>query len=165
MDISVILMHGLIVSLLITFAMLFVGMKGPRLMLQNYPKSIQDATTPRTKREKKLGILYAIPLLAIMILYPLIVGYYYYHHSDFTLLQTIFLTWGILLFFNLYDLLVLDWLIICAITPRFVVVPGTEGNKGYKDYLFHFKGFLKGIIITLLVATLMSLSIMVISKF
>jgi len=164
MDISVILTHGLIGSLLLTLALVFVGLKGPRLMLQNYPKLIRDAAPPQTKQEKKMGRFYALPFLAVMILYPLAVGFYYHQHAELTLLQTISLTWGILLFFNTYDFLILDWLIICAITPRFVVVPGTEENRGYKDYLFHFKGFLRGILITLLMAILISLLIMVISK-
>ena len=47
--------------------------------------------------------------------------------------------------FNLYDLLVLDWLIFVTIQPAFVVLPGTEGASGYKDYFFHFRGFLIGI--------------------
>jgi hypothetical protein len=46
--------------------------------------------------------------------------------------------------FNLFDLLVLDWLIFAGITPRFIVLPGTEGLAGYKDFAFHVKGFAIG---------------------
>jgi len=35
---------------------------------------------------------------------------------------------------------VLDWLIFVTIQPDFVVIPGTEGLAGYKDYGFHFLG-------------------------
>ena len=45
----------------------------------------------------------------------------------------------IFLFFAAWDLLVLDWLIFVTIQPGFVVIPGTEGLAGYKDYWFHFK--------------------------
>jgi len=41
--------------------------------------------------------------------------------------------------------LVLDWLIFCTIQPRRIVLPGTEGMAGYRDYRFHFIGFLKGL--------------------
>lgn len=51
--------------------------------------------------------------------------------------------------FNVLDWLVLDWLIVVAIRPRFIVLPGTEGMAGYKDYGFHFRGFLIGMLITL----------------
>jgi hypothetical protein len=45
----------------------------------------------------------------------------------------------ICLFFATWDLLVLDWLIFVTIQPGFVVIPGTEGMAGYKDYWFHFE--------------------------
>lgn len=42
------------------------------------------------------------------------------------------------------DLLIPDWLIFVAIQPKFIILPGTEGAKGYRDYGFHFRAFLKG---------------------
>lgn len=44
----------------------------------------------------------------------------------------------LLFFFAVWDLLILDWLIFVTIQPAFVVIPGTEGLPGYKDYWFHF---------------------------
>ena len=46
----------------------------------------------------------------------------------------------VLVVFNLVDRLILDWLVFCPLTPRFVVLPGTEGMAGYKDYRMHFRG-------------------------
>jgi hypothetical protein len=43
----------------------------------------------------------------------------------------------LLFFFALWDLFILDWLIFVTILPVFVVIPGTEGLAGYKDYWFH----------------------------
>jgi energy-converting hydrogenase Eha subunit B len=54
--------------------------------------------------------------------------------------------------FNIVDLLILDWLIFCTLTPKFMILPGTEGMAGYKDYGFHFRGFLIGCIICLVSA-------------
>lgn len=48
---------------------------------------------------------------------------------------------------SVVDLLLLDWLIFCKITPDFIVIPGTEGMETYKDFNFHIKGFFKGIVI------------------
>jgi len=45
----------------------------------------------------------------------------------------------IMLFFAVWDLLVLDWLVFVTIQPSFIVIPGTEGLAGYRDYFFHFK--------------------------
>jgi hypothetical protein len=50
-----------------------------------------------------------------------------------------------LLVFNLFDLIILDWLFFCTIQPRSMVLPGTEGMTAYRDYRFHFIGFLKGL--------------------
>jgi hypothetical protein len=47
--------------------------------------------------------------------------------------------------FNIVDLLVIDWLIVCTITPRFLIVPGTAGFAGYKDYGHHARGFVVGV--------------------
>ena len=51
---------------------------------------------------------------------------------------------GIAIAFNLWDWLVLDWLIFCTITPKQFIIPGSEGHPAYKDYAFHFRGFLIG---------------------
>ncbi len=47
--------------------------------------------------------------------------------------------------FNLFDLLVIDWLLIVAWRPRWFVPPGTEGDAANRTYRFHFVGFLKGL--------------------
>ena len=57
---------------------------------------------------------------------------------------------------NAIDLLVMDWLLVCSITPKIVVIEGTEGCKGYKDYMFHFKGFLIGCVYTAIMAIIFS---------
>ena len=49
---------------------------------------------------------------------------------------------GVLFIFNLVDLLILDWLIVCWFKPRWVVLPGTEHIVIPKPYLHHFKRFL-----------------------
>ena len=35
----------------------------------------------------------------------------------------------------------------CAITPKFLVIPGTEGMAAYKDYGYHFRASLIGTVI------------------
>jgi len=51
---------------------------------------------------------------------------------------------GVLFIFNLVDLIILDWLIVCWLEPRWVILPGTEHIVIPKQYLHHFKGFLVG---------------------
>ncbi|HZO57183.1 MAG TPA: hypothetical protein VFB63_31020, partial [Bryobacteraceae bacterium] len=58
------------------------------------------------------------------------------------------------------DLLVLDWLIVCWLEPRWVILPGTEHVVIRKQYLHDFKGFLIGTvglgIVGLAIAALLS---------
>lgn len=42
-------------------------------------------------------------------------------------------------YFTVWDLVVLDWLIFVTIQPDFIVIPGTAGMAGYRDYWFHFQ--------------------------
>jgi hypothetical protein len=58
--------------------------------------------------------------------------------------------------FNVVDLLLLDWPLV-ALGPRFMVLPGTEGSAGYKDYGFHFQGFLIGTVLTLVASVVMAM--------
>jgi hypothetical protein len=39
----------------------------------------------------------------------------------------------------MFDLLVLDLLMFYTWTPKFLVLPGTEGMAGYKDFRPHLK--------------------------
>lgn len=152
MSIGLILEHGIIGSVGLTLALLIIGLKKPRLMLQDYPLSIRQAVPPKTAMEKRQTIWYGLPFLFIMFGYPLIAGTHFALQNDWQFREILTFTWGMTLFFNVYDLLILDWLLFCFITPKMVVIPGTEGNNGYKDYWFHFVGFLKGIGITLVMS-------------
>jgi hypothetical protein len=67
-----------------------------------------------------------------------------------------------LLVFNLFDLIILDWLFFCTIQPRAMVLPGTEGMVAYRDYRFHFIGFLKGLGFTLVGSLIVAVLWMVI---
>jgi hypothetical protein len=37
----------------------------------------------------------------------------------------------------------------CFITPNFLIIPGTEGMQAYKDYVYHFRAFLIGTILSI----------------
>ena len=64
------------------------------------------------------------------------------HEASFLVLWAY--AFGIAFAFNLWDWLVIDWFVFCAITPKWLVIPGSEGHPAYKNYLFHFRGFLIG---------------------
>ena len=39
-----------------------------------------------------------------------------------------------------------------CITAKWVIIEGTEGCKGYKDYFYHFKAFLIGCVYSMIMS-------------
>ena len=57
--------------------------------------------------------------------------------------STVFVSTFLIAFvFNLFDLLVIDWLVVVTWHPRWFTPPGEAGSR---EYGFHFRGFLKGL--------------------
>jgi hypothetical protein len=139
-----ILVHGTLVSLVASIV-LMVGLKiNPRLFLQDYPGAIQRKVPPQSGREKKLSYLLGIPFMLVLVLGPFLSTLALKKAGETSFLELWLNAAGILIFFNVVDWLILDWLIFCTLTPRFLVIPGSEDMAEYKDYRFHFRGFLLG---------------------
>jgi len=152
------LIDGLIWSLL-WIGFIFMILKWfPWELLHDYPEDIQKASKlpkPTPKQQKKSniwsGIVSAIIFISLLwfglrtfagIKVSFSTLFYYY--------LIIVMTWNVL------DLLIMDWIIVCTITPDIVIIKGTKGCKGYKDYMFHFKGFLIGCFYSFLTAVIFS---------
>ena len=140
------ILHGAILSVTASTLLVAALRFNPRLFLQDYPEDIQDQVPPKTDQEKKQSLLVGIPFLILLAVLPLIstLALKRQGGGEVSFLQLFLNAFGVAFIFNLVDLLLLDWLIFCFITPQFVVIPGTEGMAGYKDYFFHFKGFIIG---------------------
>jgi len=151
-----ILLNGLVYSGLLTIALGVISFGNPRVMLQKYPPEIQAAVAPKSRTEEKQTYWYALPFLIVTLFYPPAVIWHRYHVHPLPFLHTFGYIWALMFIFNLYDLLILDWLIFCTITPKFIVINGSEGNSGYKNYRFHFIGFLKGSAITFVLSVVLS---------
>ena len=152
------LLYGIVFSLLFSALLLVMIRINPEMMLNDYPPEIKARYGPASEKTKKQRkpfvilfflIVFGVPLLSIMRLDQMIAGV----PSFLEIFVNIF---TLFLVFNIVDLLILDWLIFCAITPRFIVLPGTEGMAAYKDYGFHFRGFLMGCVICLVSGLLFS---------
>ena len=51
---------------------------------------------------------------------------------------------GVLFIFNVVDLIILDWLIVCWFKPRWTILPDTEHIEVPHPWLHHFREFLIG---------------------
>ena len=145
-DLSQFLLHAAVYVGLATLFLLGLVVYNPRLMMQDYPPAIKAVVPPRTDREKRLSTWLGLPFLLILFVYPVHAAFTFQAQAggEAGFLPLFGYAFGIAFAFNLWDWLVLDWLIFCTLTPKWFVLPGSEGHPAYKDYAFHFRGFLIG---------------------
>lgn len=133
-------------NLLASLALLWLVGRNPRYMMQDYPPEIAAGIPPQTAEEKREGIRCGLPFLIILIGFPLVAGLLFIFLGPISFMELWLRIFFLMLSFNLVDLVILDWMIFCCLTPHFMVLPGTQGHPGYKNYFFHFVGFLKGLL-------------------
>jgi hypothetical protein len=148
-NLSKIILDGLLLSVIASLLLILSLIINPRIFLQDYPKDIQVAVPPKTPSEKRLSLLLGIPFLLALILVPFF-STLSLKQQNSSFLALFMNAFGVAFIFNLVDWLVLDWLMFCTITPRFVVISGTEGMASYKDYWFHFRGFIMGTLMSVI---------------
>lgn len=140
------LLEGLVWSALWVAMLMPMFFRFPWLLVHDYPEDARKAVRlpEPTPAQRRNGILFTV-FGYVILLGTLTAAGLVHYGSGPVLFGVVFLhLWIICMTWNVVDLLVLDWLVFCTITPKSFILPGTEGCKGYKDYRFHFIGFLKG---------------------
>jgi hypothetical protein len=156
---STILLYGIPASLLLSVLIFVMGRINPRLMLRSYPKDVQAAVPPQTPTEKRQTLYWGLPFWLCLLGFP-IAAALTVHAASQSALDIFLSAAGVVFLFNLVDWLILDWLIVCTITPKFMVLPGTEGMVGYKNYGMHFRGFLIGTVLAAVIGLLITIILM-----
>ena len=145
LDLTRLLFDAGIYVALATLLLVGLVLYNPRLMLQDYPPAIKQIVPPKSERERKLSLWLGLPFLLVLLIYPIYATFVFRDQGGAPGFPALWLyAFGIAFAFNLWDWLVLDWLVFCTITPKQFVIPGSEGHPAYKDYFFHFRGFLIG---------------------
>lgn len=129
-----ILAFGLPLSAILT-AIIFVSLwHEPRIWLHDAPKSLQLRVEPKSDREKRLTWAYTAIFLPLFFGVPLVATIWLrLSVPDLGFWEAFANAAGILLLFGLVDLILIDWLVVCWMTPGFIVLAGTEGAPEYKD--------------------------------
>jgi hypothetical protein len=106
----------------------------------DYSEAIKAKVPPQTRVEKRLALIVGLPWIVFTLGFPA--------YSTILLKSKLageIPFWlallniaALVLAATLGDLLVLDWLIVSRITPRFVIIPGTVKGD-YKDFSHHFR--------------------------
>ena len=152
------LVYGALLSGVLFSLTLLVARLNPEIMLNDYPPDIKAKYGPMSARSKRQRIPVALAFAAILVgLVTLSFrGLQAMTGDDISFLPAFVHLFIMFSLFNLLDWLILDWLIVVTLRPRFIILPGTEGMPGYADYGFHFRGFLIGIVITLFASLLLA---------
>ena len=136
-----ILIDGGILTAIVSIVLVVMLYFKPRMALSDYPEDVRAAVPPRTKEELFAGIILSIPLLILFIAYPLYSVWRVSFESgdEVTYWMAFTVIFGEYFMVSMFDLIVLHLLMFYTWTPKFLVLPGTEGFAGYKDYRPHLK--------------------------
>ncbi|MFX0203305.1 MAG: hypothetical protein ACFFCW_44950 [Candidatus Hodarchaeota archaeon] len=107
---------------------------------QDYPDRIKEKIAPQTRKERAIAGLVSVPWVIFMLAYPVMSTVLLETELDGELpfvVGSLNFFFMVLIFF-LVDVLVLDWLIISKLTPKFVIIDGTTAED-YKDFSQHYK--------------------------
>ena len=142
------LFYGAILSLVMSITFLTLMVLNPEVWVGDYPPDIKEKFGPMSAKAQKLKKLAGLPVLLLIFSTVgwAMVRWAGTHAAPLTFVEAFLSSFLILTLFNLVDWLILDWLIFVTIQPRLIILPGTEGMAGYKDYAFHFYAFLKGVL-------------------
>ena len=136
-----ILIDGGILTAIVSTILVSMLYFKPRMALSDYPEDVKAAVPPRTKEELRAGIILSIPLLILFIAYPLysVWRVKIVFGDELTYWMSFAIIFGEYFMVSMFDLIVLDLFMFYTWTPKFLVLPGTEGFAGYKDYRPHVK--------------------------
>ncbi len=139
--------------------------KNPLSMVHDYPTDIYRKAVElglvresQIRRSKKFLIKRILAIAVMGTLFGLVVHRFNGADSFLKGAGYTYLLWTAA---NWYDCFVIDWLWFCH--SKRVIIPGTEGMKGYKDYLFHARGSLKGMLLGVPAALVAGILVAVIS--
>ncbi len=158
-----ILIDGGLLVTIITVLILISFVVNPRIWLQDYPEAIRKLAAPLTPAEKRQQRIFMIPFLAAVIVLPFLSTRAVVSQADAGF-GTAFLHAFILLnLFNLFDALVIDWLFLWVVRPKFAFIPEAWAHQ---DQLFRTRreigNWLKGVVFCTVTALILAAVVIVI---
>jgi hypothetical protein len=137
---------GLGLSLVLVIIMITSGLLALDMWVGDYPPDIRRKYGPMSPRARRLRPFIAFLVFAAFLGIPFL-GLWQTRAilGELSFVPALAFSFLGLLVFNTFDLIILDWLVFCTIQPPVTVLPGTAGMAGYRNYRFHFIGFIKGL--------------------
>jgi hypothetical protein len=152
---------------IVTHSLLFAGIVNGYLLIMmvtvsprvwgytDYPEAIKAKVPAQTIEEKRLALIMGIPWILFTLGFPIFSTYLLKSNLGGEIpFGTAFLNVAALaLMATLGDLIILDWFIISRITPKFVIIPGTE-REDYKDFSHHYKAHARAALLLIVMSVL-----------
>jgi len=137
---------GLVLCVVVTVIMAFSSLFALDMWVDNYPPGVRTKYGRMSDRGRRLRPFVAAAVFIAMLGVPL-VGLLVHasRNTDPGFVPAFVFGFLALLTFNVYDLLVFDFLVFSTWQPSWIVLPGTERMAEYRDYGFHVTGFFKGV--------------------
>lgn len=131
----------------------------PFTIEHDYPDDVRKiANIPQpSKKHRRNEILFAT--ISFVILFGLLITFAVsqYIGRDLSFGVIFFHLWLVSMSWNIVDLVIVDWLLICMLSVKYFVLPGTERCPSNRNYRFHFIGFLKGFVTMSIISFLLTL--------
>lgn len=145
LSVTGILVGGLVLSTAIGGVILGSLIFNARLWLQDYPAEIRARVVPLTDIEKRHRAITGVLLMAaffVPVMWSLSRS-----ASDLDFVTAYLHAFAVFNIGNLFDAVVIDFLILAVMQPKFAQLPGTEDLAYlYRDWGKHLSAYLKGII-------------------
>lgn len=151
------LVWGTVFGVVFSAAMLVIGRINAEMILNDYPPDIRAKYGSMSEATRRQANWMTLPLLASLgLVVALGLGQLRNSIGELTFVETLTVSAVIFQMWNLLDLVLLDWFLLMTLKPKFMILPGTEGMAGYRDYGFHFRKFLNGIVFTFILALIVT---------
>ena len=117
----------------------------PRIWLHSLPADIQQMAAPKTAMETRLTARLGPVVLFTFFGVPALLTWRLHAGTPGGLpfWQVATHLYGVWMIVNAWDLVGIDWPYAYVVDTSHPPIPGTEGARGYKDYAFHARAFLK----------------------
>jgi hypothetical protein len=121
----------------------------PRLWINDAPPRVRALASPLTARERRdRNIVAALFLLALVAVTAWSAWRLLARHAEGVSFAVLFAHFfGVMFLFSLFDLIVIDWLMLLVLRPAFLArlsVPELTYEETVGGYGYHFNAFLKG---------------------
>jgi hypothetical protein len=150
MGMSYVLKHGLFFAVVGTgYIFLLMISTSPRIWgYSDYPPAVKNKVPAQTKKEKLSAAILGLPWFVFVLGFPVWSTYSLKAKLGGEIpFWTAFLNLFVMfLLFTIGDLVILDWLVISRITPKFVIIPGSKAAD-YKDFSHHYKAHAKAAVV------------------